>query len=281
MTTGKKRLAALLAILLVATWPAAATGQAARRVLPPEYDLCRTALQGATTTGPYRVAQPQPDTICFAGNIDRGAMDALVAALRSVPEGSPLTLVAGSSGGSVTAALDASAEILRRRVTIITGPVCASSCANYLFLPAARRIIGPNPIVAFHGGMSGGLIERLRRGVRQAQRAPRQDPALTARREENLGISMGDQVRERNMLNAIGIDSRFFEFFERIPAGPGSQWRRDCPGRPNMDQIFVFSENALRSRGVAVELNLGPKSDVELQTLLKSMGQEGRMCFWR
>jgi hypothetical protein len=129
--------------------------------------------------------------------------------------------------------------------------------------------------------MSAGFIQRLRREVRQAQRARPQDPALTARREETLRTSISDQVREQNMLLAVGIDSRFFDFFDRIPAGPGSQWRRDCPGRPNNDQVFVFSEDALRSRGVAVELNLGPKSDAELQPLLRSIGQEGRMCFWR
>jgi hypothetical protein len=204
-------------------------------------------------------------------------MAALGAEVSRTPEGAALTLVVMSNGGDTNAALDVAGLLLRRDVTIVTGPICASACANYLFLPAARRVVPEGSVVAFHGGMSEGFRARLRRELEAARRSPRRDAPEIAHIETALRIVAADLPRQAAMLRAIGADPNLFAFFDDIPLAP---WRRNCRGPANHDQVLVFSPEALDRRGIAVDLWRGPRSDTELQARLKQMPGVSPMCFW-
>lgn len=65
------------------------------------------------------------------------------------------TIVVRSGGGSVVGALSMAKEINQRRIHVIVDRYCLSSCANYLFVAAARKSLLPGAVLGFHGGVYG------------------------------------------------------------------------------------------------------------------------------
>lgn len=264
----------VLTLVLSLAQAASAPGAAESGSTPPAYAACRAALRGVSSNGPFRLAQPDARTICFSGKIEAEGMAALRAAVERAAAGEPLDLVVSSSGGSVGPALDVAEVLLRRPATVITGPVCASSCANYLFLPARTRVVAENSLLIFHGGMSEGFVKRAREALSRAR-----EPQARTAAETTLNNALRDRVREQAMLRAIGADPRFFEFFDNIHAGPGSQFRRDCRGRRS-PLLFAFSPEALKRMGVAVSVYNGPTSEAEVRAAATGVQGES-ICYWR
>lgn len=116
--------------------------------------------QCAAGAGPsVRAAGP---TLCFSGEITRASAEramALIAADRAIS-----TMVITSEGGEVTVSVRLARAIRARGLTLVVQRQCASSCANFLFTAARRKIVAPRSLVVFHGGIApaafGGLFGR-------------------------------------------------------------------------------------------------------------------------
>lgn len=230
---------------------------------------CEAALGGQTRALPGRTVVVDPGLICFRGDMTKGAT-ALAQAIAATPEGSALTLYADSGGGSVTVSLPAGEAIARRMVTIVTGPLCASSCANSLFLSAARRIIGPDSVVGFHGGtmpMNEAMSQEITGVMASAPAAVREAAIeLEGRRLQ------AEVARQEALLRSVGVDPQFFHRFYRDGAALGPAWK-GC--RPD-DGLVVFSAGFLAARGATVEQDLGPKTQAQVDALPVS---RGRACY--
>lgn len=61
-------------------------------------------------------------------------------------------VVVRSPGGTVDEAVTIAEALLAQRVTIVVAGKCISSCANYLFLAGAAKIVLANSWVIWHGG---------------------------------------------------------------------------------------------------------------------------------
>ncbi|MGL4289089.1 MAG: hypothetical protein ACRCVA_22250, partial [Phreatobacter sp.] len=74
------------------------------------------------------------------------------------------TMVITSDGGEVTVSVRLARDIRARGLTLVVQRQCASSCANFLFTGARRKIVAPRSLVVFHGGIApaafGGLFGR-------------------------------------------------------------------------------------------------------------------------
>ncbi|QCI65830.1 hypothetical protein [Phreatobacter stygius] len=99
-------------------------------------------------------------TLCFSGEITRASAEramALLAADRSIA-----TMVITSNGGEVTVSLRLARAIRARGLTLVVQRQCVSSCANFLFTAARRKVVAPRSLVVFHGGIApaafGGLF---------------------------------------------------------------------------------------------------------------------------
>ena len=57
-----------------------------------------------------------------------------------------------SGGGDVSAALDIADRILKNHLNIIVDGICISSCANYMFVVGASKIVTSGSLLGFHGG---------------------------------------------------------------------------------------------------------------------------------
>jgi hypothetical protein len=63
-----------------------------------------------------------------------------------------LLVVVRSEGGSLPGAIDMVEHLARFHYSIVVDGICASSCAQFLFMGADRKIIRGDGIVAMHGG---------------------------------------------------------------------------------------------------------------------------------
>jgi hypothetical protein len=88
--------------------------------------------------------------LCIEGPIDvEGRLRAAVAG-REYRKG--LLVVARSDGGSLPGAIDMAEHLGRFRYSIVVDGICASACAQFLFMGAERKVIRGDGIVAMHGG---------------------------------------------------------------------------------------------------------------------------------
>lgn len=90
------------------------------------------------------------NVLCIDGPIDvEGRLRALVLS-RGYRDG--LIVVARSDGGSLAGAIDMAEYLGRFHYSIVVDGICASACAQFIFMGANRKIIRGDGIVAMHGG---------------------------------------------------------------------------------------------------------------------------------
>jgi hypothetical protein len=146
--------AASLTLFLALLVPAAAIAQAPGTSTPKELEApCQPWLHGVALKASGQVRRVE-DTVCFAGEIDPDSARRFLAVLAEIPAHRPITVVVRSAGGRVLSGLDMGEALLPRPVTAVASSICASSCANYVFMAADRRVIAPESVLVFHGGMT-------------------------------------------------------------------------------------------------------------------------------
>ena len=84
---------------------------------------------------------------CFVGDITGGK----VARLLGLGFADVKLFVVNSTGGEVDPALDVADAMLAHGISLIVDGVCLSSCANYWFLAARRKVVLENAFVGWHG----------------------------------------------------------------------------------------------------------------------------------
>lgn len=110
-------------------------------------EACRQISQ----QGDLAISGRSLETLCFTGEITQNNASAFVRSIRRV---APKYIVVNSSGGSAIGALNIAEELIGKDVTIIVDKICASSCANYLFVAAEKKIVLHDALVIWHGGPS-------------------------------------------------------------------------------------------------------------------------------
>jgi hypothetical protein len=97
-----------------------------------------------------QVTQIDALTWQLSGTINQGHFEEFSARLGS----SARILVVNSGGGDTTETRKIARLIRERSLDIVVDGICASSCANYLFIAARNKTVLPESLVAFHGGDS-------------------------------------------------------------------------------------------------------------------------------
>lgn len=132
-----------------------------------------------------------------------------VARARAVLEASPQVreVVVNSGGGDVEAGMDLGDMIHARGLDVrVSGGLCMSSCANYVFTAGRRKTIEPGSLVIWHGSMlQEGMFEKFdastlvhpegrpltRRERRRAEREVRRDFERVLRRQHGFYAKLG------------------------------------------------------------------------------------------
>lgn len=106
---------------------------------------CTSAVAEYAERGVYRASS---ERVVFMGSMTSDSVAEIIAALE---KWQAKELVIDSLGGSVPAGLTLGEWIARHDLTVTVNSVCASSCANYVFLAARRKRVLDGGIVAWHG----------------------------------------------------------------------------------------------------------------------------------
>lgn len=228
----------------------------------------------ARADGEIKVA-PE-NTICFDGEISKRSIEKLIAAINAIDPGEPITLVARSIGGDAFAGLKAGVLLAQRHSTIIAEMTCVSSCANYFFLMSKHRVIAPDTVLAFHGGIVPEFAERVTHARASGLHVDPSDPRVQEVRTEYERA----YEQQSKILAALHIKHGFFEWFEHIPL---KEFEKNCPGFDTKTPTFmlVFSPEALRARGIDVEENKGPTSASQLDKAVARFSDvKNYFCYW-
>jgi hypothetical protein len=120
-----------------------------RVAIPALLWLCAGVAQAQSP--PAATVEASGDAVVFKGRISADA----VARFKALLQDSGITrLVITSAGGSVAAALDMADAVHDRQLDIEVPAACLSSCANYIFPAARRKVVGRLGAVAWHGNIT-------------------------------------------------------------------------------------------------------------------------------
>lgn len=259
-------------------------GYAATTASPTDAAIaaCQGQVRARKAKAGPQVAVVQPALICFSGNIDGASAEPLIRAIEEIPEADPLTLVIeGSDGGDVASGLDIAEALSRRDSTVIAKGLCASSCANYLWLMADHRIIAEGGLLIFHGGATMALLPDMYEQIEALAKAHPSMDADDVKQKEQSKLE-GFVQRQHDLLTRAGVNADFFEFFDRIDsAEAGSSQSADCEALPEAKYI-IFSPRYLESKGVHISVDRGPRTASQVHEYLKTISQEATegTCFW-
>ncbi len=239
--------------------------------------LCGDRFGSAASRKVSSLRRPDPSVICFSGPIDETSGQRLSSVIRRAKGSTATYLILNSSGGDAEVGLKLGASIAERNITSVVDGVCASSCANYLFLGARRRAILKGSLLVFHGGFGPQALAQVRPTLEALKR---QQPSIdvdAAAGVENRKIELG-VADQSNFLEHVHVRPEVFSLFDDweagriVPAG-------DCRSNPQAAGV-VFSPPALASLGIKVADNRGVTTAGQLRTALHAMGHDGALCFW-
>ena len=100
-------------------------------------------------SAPVLPATAESGTLIYRGAIDAERNAALFARARDME--SLERLLISSGGGSVKAGIALGRWVREQGLALVIEDYCLSSCANYVFTAATRRIIRSGAVVAWHG----------------------------------------------------------------------------------------------------------------------------------
>lgn len=145
----------------------------------------------------------------YVGSLSEEANRQAFALFDSAPD-KPATLSIRSKGGPTGAGMDLGRWVHAKGLTVKVMELCFSSCANYVFTAAPRKIVSNFAVVGYHGGLSSvsfrfddkqeAMLEAMPPEQRQLQRAK----LMEALRQE-----IAPQVEaERKFFSSIGVQQR-------------------------------------------------------------------------
>lgn len=142
-------------------------------------------------------------TISFTGTIEIDELSRFNKIYKPTDE----AIILNSSGGRMDAALDIGSVLIQnKKLTAVVHGVCASSCANYLFLAAKNKIIDQGA-VGFHGNWKA-MVNKEEFNKHMAEVDPN-------KRESLLDFHRQHVQQEENFLSNAGVSQELFDRTQR------------------------------------------------------------------
>jgi len=228
---------------------------------PPSVGVCTDWMAERSSTDGADMRLIGDNTLCAdIPVLSEKAVEEFVKQVDLLPNNAQLEVVIRSAGGRVDLGMTMGEAIQRRQTTVYVSGFCGSSCANYVFLPAKRRVILKDSLLVFHGGLYRAMIA---------------EPSLTDEGKSTVKASLSRQGR---LLHKAGVDVEFFERIEQLN-DDSEQVPEQCGGTKSVRSI-VFSARELTALGAVIDQDYGPKTKAEVDALTKKYGIYGDTCYW-
>lgn len=166
-------------------------------------------------------------TVTYRGSLTNEGVQRVVTWLDSHPEVRSLAIE--SQGGEADAGMRLGDQVMMRSLDVdVIGTLCASSCANYVFVSGKRKSIAPGARVIWHGsplrpedipvisevvGADGRVVSELLKGDQLAAYLRRPDIAPIVERDRLLNQAFFDRR---------GVDGRVTTYGQEL--GCGCNW---------------------------------------------------------
>lgn len=140
-----------------------------------------------------------PSAISFSGQIEKDELSRFLKVYKPTDD----TLTLNSGGGHMGAALDIGSLLIKNKnLTVVVQGMCASSCANYLFLAGHTKKID-HGIVGFHGNWK--AMAATDKFKKEAQSiAPKQRYDILAYHQQKVR-------QESEFFSRAGVDQSLFD----------------------------------------------------------------------
>lgn len=220
-----------------------------------------------------------PAIACFDGDMDERLPGQVESWLAEGPPNLSRLLAVRSPGGDAAQGISAAELLQRRGVAVYVHEVCASSCANYLFGGATRRMVSPDALILFHGGFS----EASRSGALAMLDAFLSSPAGAQvtnpdenRREVAADIDRNIE-RQRQLFAAAGVSEDIVLAVERLDVDRLDSV--DCAGAEEAPRRFVFfTPEQLSSMGVQIEHGRPADLPIVVNGSIRALGGDFVAC---
>ncbi|MCA1855318.1 hypothetical protein LE190_05185 [Massilia oculi] len=173
---------------------------------------CAIASPGAWATPPAQVFIDRGE-LHYVGPLSAEA-NRRAFALYEDGQDKPRILSIRSSGGPTGPGMELGRWVRARGLDVKVMEYCMSSCANYVFTAAPRRVVSNFAVVAYHGGLSstGFALDDGQEAMLQALPAEQRAPA-----RERLLATLLDTLKpqaeaERQFFAEIGVQQRITTF---------------------------------------------------------------------
>ncbi len=168
-----------------------------------------SALITQARSEPVVVAEQK--TLRYTGEITSDGVSRVESLLAAHPDIRILEI--NSTGGSIDRGIDLGLLVFRHGLDVhVTGSMCMSSCANYVFTAGRRKVIEPGAVVVWHGSaIQKGLYDFDKFDLTFFREAYGRDPNCI----ERLALRWKLHTYRRR------VQSRQAEFFELIKVDPG------------------------------------------------------------
>lgn len=162
------------------------------------------------------------------------------------------TIIVSSPGGSVEAGQAIGMAMADKEVTLIVDSYCLSSCANYLFLAAANKVLRPSAILGFHGGI--GIHTPSNLGAEASS--------------ERLTASLAPLLKlienEQKFYEKIKVNPDLVDLSAKLARGEKSFIVINIEGKQNIKKIFPADHEAEQEKFIEKELKRNPRANWSL-----------------
>jgi hypothetical protein len=174
---------------------------------------CEAWFGARAERAPAAFYSPRSNIGCFDGKLAPETTQELLSWLDGLsPHLSALSIRSG--GGDVKSGLAIGKQILRTQTKVYARDLCASSCANYIFMVGRESEALPNTLILYHGGVSPKRIAEIPDGIRAALGTT---SPLVNRETQRLTGELEQQLSDQRALYAAaGLQPSFLERFDLI-----------------------------------------------------------------
>lgn len=251
----------VLVLFLALPFHALATTQRGGTAPPKAVTACADWMATRSSADGAQVRRIGSSTLCAdIPSLSDAAVEDFVRELALLSGDTAPDIVIRSAGGRVDLGLTMGEALQRRRAAVYAYGFCGSSCANYVFLAAARRGILNDTLLVFHGGLYRSMLTQA--GLTEEGKA-RMDAQIS---------------RQHALLQKAGVEPVIFERMEALNHD-GRQLSDRC-GDVTPIRNIVFSAKELAAFGARVDQDFGPQTTAEVESLTRKYGIAQGTCYW-
>ena len=215
--------------------------------------------------------------LCVNGMMDRGTEGPFLAAVKRLA-GKPFVIVVRSGGGAAEASLPMGEAVQAQTATVIADGLCASSCADFILPAGKRRVVMPQTLLLYHGGVT---LEALNAVAPQVEALAKKDPHVDVDHvmEQDRQQINGEITQQEALLVKEGISPSLFRWMDLINHMTPAEQDAHCPA--NSD-IIAYPPEVLARFGLTFDSYGGPRSQAEVDAIVRQDGRHNtHICYWK